>query len=677
MNLIKNNPYRIIGILAGASAKEQDRQIKRLRRLIEAEHTPQFSFELKALSELIPTLSELDEAESNLNLDKDRINAALFWFYIGNPISDEVAFDALKSNNIAEAITIWTKLADKQEVTSRNASAFFNLGTLYLSGILEGAQTAITLYKKGIEYKLKFLCSEYALHFTQQIADSAYQTTNDDLQLSFLRQLQAEVTRSKTITEAKLLEILNKSEFSVKTAFLDSHSAKHINQIDRIIEESKNARKNNGKSTHKQNLTTIKKLTDGLHQLNKFVPSNYKTDAAADKVAEEILEISIQYFNTNHDNETDSDYVANSIELASKALSIAKGNRVRDRIQESILVVEKHLNHEIELAIQFLKSVKIAYEQNKAEIERYVSDLEKNPDFILGIKTINRKVVAEQIDNFLDWSQIDKFVDENLSIEKLKKIKKTESDDLKREFFMLATWLKSIAKRGNSINAAVTNYTKISPTLPFTLFSSEITNTDDKPIYRKYIRFIGLKIYIQPTETKNVVLYVKYIKPNGQTRSSANSPSGYTLQSIQSISPERTQLSIAGWGSADTCTFEVGEHKIEVYVDEFLIHTKKFKVELAPSEKLDIELAEAEKKQSEIRKTTFLSSEIQSSRKELEKIKEWQFLRSQGERDRQIREQQQKIQNLINKAENQKNAQINAQQKIINEIKDRIKKAAF
>jgi len=684
MQLIKNNPYRIIGIPAGASAREQERQIRRLRQFIDAGAIPQLLFDVKSLGEITRTIDQVNEAESNLNLDQDRINAALFWFYSGNPISDEVALDALKCNNIAEAVTIWAKLADNNEVTNRNASAFFNLGTLYLSGALEGTQTAPTLFKKGINFKLKFLSSEYALDFTKQIADSSYQTSNDKLQQSFLNQLHDEITKTKIITEAKFFEILNNCEFSAKTAFLDSHSTKHINHIDRIIEESKNARKNNGKSTHKQNLTTIKKLTDGLNQINKFSPSKFKIDAAADKVAEEILEISILYFNTNHDNETDSDYIANSIELASKALGLAKGLVVKDRIKESIEIIEKHRNHELLIAIQFLKSVERAYTQNKAIIEGHFSKQNKlikdehgNDAISTMLISINNSKSREEIRNSLDWNQIDKFINENLNINKLEKIKKTKNDDLKRDFFQLAGWLDYITENEKSMFSLVSTYALIAPKIPFNIVSSEVTNTENKPLYRKYIRFIGLKLLIIPLENEDITLYVKYKTPKGKIHRLDESPYGYTLRSIQTITQDRTQISIPGWGLADKCIFEVGEHKIEVYVDEFLIHTQKFKVELAPSEKLEIELADAEKKQSEIRRTTFLGSEIQSSKKQLEQIKEWQFLRSQGERDRQIREQQQKIQNLINKAENQKNAQINAQQKIINEIKDRIKKAAF
>lgn len=44
MKLVHQNPYRIIGLLAGASAREQDRQTKRLKQYIEAEQEPDIDY---------------------------------------------------------------------------------------------------------------------------------------------------------------------------------------------------------------------------------------------------------------------------------------------------------------------------------------------------------------------------------------------------------------------------------------------------------------------------------------------------------------------------------------------------------------------------------------------------------------------------------------------------------
>jgi hypothetical protein len=103
----------------------------------------------------------VNEASSKLNLDSDKMNAALFWFYKGNPITDEPAFDAIKEADLDQVINIWTKLTSNGEVSQRNASAYSNLGTLYLSGILEGTNTNEAILEQGISLKLKFLESDF------------------------------------------------------------------------------------------------------------------------------------------------------------------------------------------------------------------------------------------------------------------------------------------------------------------------------------------------------------------------------------------------------------------------------------------------------------------------------------------------------------------------------------
>jgi hypothetical protein len=42
MKAILNNPYRTVGLLVGATAREQERQIRRLKQFIEAEQDRHF-----------------------------------------------------------------------------------------------------------------------------------------------------------------------------------------------------------------------------------------------------------------------------------------------------------------------------------------------------------------------------------------------------------------------------------------------------------------------------------------------------------------------------------------------------------------------------------------------------------------------------------------------------------
>ena len=85
----------------------------------------------------------------------------------------------------------------------------------------------------------------------------------------------------------------------------------------------------------------------------------------------------------------------------------------------------------------------------------------------------------------------------------------------------------------------------------------------------------------------------------------------------------------------------------------------------------------AEENLKEIKNTQYLKSELSSAQNEMNKIKEWQFLRSQSDRDAQINNQQQKINNIIQRADSAKSSQVNEKQLIISQIKSKIQKAEY
>ena len=83
MQQIKNNPYRVIGLLVGATAPQQVRQINRLRQSIEAEVEPDEDFSFPVISKLNRTAEIVNAAAAKIHLESGKINAALFWLYMG------------------------------------------------------------------------------------------------------------------------------------------------------------------------------------------------------------------------------------------------------------------------------------------------------------------------------------------------------------------------------------------------------------------------------------------------------------------------------------------------------------------------------------------------------------------------------------------------------------------
>jgi len=334
MHIIQNNPYRIVGLLVGATAKEQERQVKRLQQFIAAVQDPQDDFSFPALGNLHRTLEKVNEAASKLNLDSDKMSSALFWFYKGNPITDEPAFDAIKEADLDQVISIWTKLTSNGEVSQRNASAYSNLGTLYLSGILEGTNTNEALLEQGISLKLKFLESDFIKDIKALATDETYKTTKKELQLIFLNQVQYEIEKSGEITSNKFLDILTKQEFSAKEEFLKGFVQKPIEQIEKKIEEAKAKRKANKANAINVGKALYEQTSENFKQLKSILgTSNLRFSSISDKVSDEILQCGIDYFSHYKDSSTDPGSA--SMDLFRKAKTLAVGNIAKQRCSEN------------------------------------------------------------------------------------------------------------------------------------------------------------------------------------------------------------------------------------------------------------------------------------------------------------------------------------------------------
>ncbi len=381
MQLIKNNPYRTIGLLVGATAREQQRQTNRLRQFIEAEQESEDDFSFPALGNLHRTLDKVNEASSKLNLDNDKMSSALFWFYKGNSITDEPAFDAIKDADLDQVISIWTKLISNGEVSQRNASAYSNLGTLYLSGILEGTNTNEALLEQGISLKLKFLESDFTKDFKALATDETYKTTKKELQLIFLNQIQAEIENNSGVSSNKLLDIINKQEFTAKEDFLKGFVQKPIEQIEKKIEESKSKRKDNKANSIKAANSLLADTKDSIKQLKSILgATNIKYSSIADKLAMEFFACGRDHFMHFKDTDTDpSDY---SMKLFKNAKSYAVGNIAKQQIDENIKDLqewiedkpERDKQKKVEEDLKFITS-KLERFQNLSETVSNAKDL--------------------------------------------------------------------------------------------------------------------------------------------------------------------------------------------------------------------------------------------------------------------------------------------------------------
>ncbi len=490
MNLIKNNPYRTVGLLVGATAKEQTKQISRLKKYIEAEQDPQDDFSFPALGDFHRTIDSVEEAASKLNLDNDKINAALFWFWNGNPITDEAAFESLKSGDIEAAYEIWDKLITKTDeegkrfwkpVTGKNYSAFHNCSVLNIirsNGNLHNAIVA----------SLYFLESDLVNKFVSSVADETHKTNKKELQLIFLNQLHSDLEANKKSSLPKFLEILNKQEFVSKQDFMKGFVQKPIEQIEHKIETAKNKRKANKANGAKAGQELFTATASDLTQLKSIVgATDLKYTSVSDKVANEILQCSIDYFNDSQEKDSSSDYAETAMKLAKQAETLAIGKLTKDRVKDNIETLTEMKDRELSEAIAVLQSIKADYEEACRQIDKQVDELQYDtfPSFggssPLRIPkhnvSINWSKVEEMKRNCLAWDKVTEVIHEAIPQQNIEKIKRASNTTKVSEYKTLVNFIMSKISYSYKSRIAYINYWET----PKTTSSSSTSTSTSRP----------------------------------------------------------------------------------------------------------------------------------------------------------------------------------------------------
>lgn len=341
MDLVLKNPYRILGLLVGTSAAKQKEQTKRLKRFLDGDLITLEDFSFPKIGNLSRSNETLMEAASKLD-SNHKINASLFWYYMGNPLADKAAFNEIISGNFDKVLNIWSDLISNNEVTRLNASAYNNLSTFYLSGISEGSTSYEDRIKKGIILKLKFLESDFIRNLIKLAPGGTFEITKKELQLIFLNELQSEFKNNEIIDSGKLIDLIMSQEFSAKKDFLKLYSQRINNEIESKIKEAKKKSKENKILAGEYGNELYDSTQNQLIQLCSLLGlADPDFILISDKLANGILQCSISLFNHFHNTDTEVDKIA--LELNRKAETIALGNLTRDRIKESTKIVRKYI----------------------------------------------------------------------------------------------------------------------------------------------------------------------------------------------------------------------------------------------------------------------------------------------------------------------------------------------
>lgn len=338
MNILQNNPYRLLGVYSNSPTKERLANHNRMKAFLKVGKPVSFPLDLsQCLASINRTEASVVEAEAKLTLPKDQILYAQFWFIKTAPL-DEVAFNHLFAGEIDKAEEIWRK---RESVSS--------LQNLIVCALIRKN------YDCAIRYaEVLYGNTQYVNQFVSTIIGTSGNFDVLNLAFSFLDILCEEIGASKLLP------------FITNSSWKEHIGGKAVKPLVDSIQEAINiAQKTKGKGSSarlKAGETLRKNTRSSLLQLKSFLSTkDLQYQMVADKLGLEILQCGIDYFNDSE--EPDAAHKAMSLQKYAK--SIVVGQMAKDRCEENVDILQKIID-DLPPSEVFVEDKAI-----KKEIEKY------------------------------------------------------------------------------------------------------------------------------------------------------------------------------------------------------------------------------------------------------------------------------------------------------------------
>lgn len=364
MDVINKNPYRYLGVYSNSPTRERVANKAKMNAFLKVGKLVSFPLDLpNILPSIDRSIETVANAESELTLPIDQIRFAQFWWMNVTPL-DSIAFNYLTNGNTDMAKSIWEKKDDVSSLQNRFLLSAIN-NDWYLA-----IQCAENLYTNFSE---KFI--EKVVGENMPVSTPLWQMFIDSLAKS-------------GVSIQLFMDMLTNTEW--RNYIAEITIVPLIDSIKEAIDLAKSSKGKGSQARFKAGEKLMASTKSALNQIKKSLPiSDIRYQTIADKLATEILQCGIDYFNDTKDD----DAPQKAMTLQNYALSIAVGKLAKDRCKENVNI---------------LKNIGKEYVVRKelAQLTTYIKELRrddstKNP--LLGLMFLGRGIsdIAQTVDKCL------------------------------------------------------------------------------------------------------------------------------------------------------------------------------------------------------------------------------------------------------------------------------------
>lgn len=346
MNILRNNPYRLLGVYSNSPTKERLANHNRMKAFLKVGKPVSFPLDLSQyLSAIKRTEASVMDAEAQLTLPKDQLLYAQFWFVKATHL-DEVAFNHLFAGEIDKAEEIWQKKDTSSSLQNRIVCA------LMREDYRRAITCAETLYGNPL----------YSTQFVSAILGTDGNADVDTLAFLFLDVLCDEVGANQ------LLPFITDDAWK---SHVEEKAVKPlVDSIQDAIAIAKKSKEKGAEARLNAGEALRENTKSAFQQLRGFLSAtDLQYQMIADKLGLEILQCGIDYFNGSDEPEA----AHKAMDLQKYAQSIVVGQMAKDRCKENVDILQKIID---ELPPTEVYAEDKAIKEELEEFDLYVSEIE-------------------------------------------------------------------------------------------------------------------------------------------------------------------------------------------------------------------------------------------------------------------------------------------------------------
>jgi hypothetical protein len=331
LNIITNNPFRILGVYSNAKPAEIVSNCDDMEAYLSIGQSVSFDLDLNNLMpSVVRTTNSVSNAKKQINLPKDKLKHALFWFVKDS--SSEHAMNYLKNGDFDNANSVF-------EIEDSFATRINKAVIALIQNDLGVAIANVTELIHDLD--------DLGLrdNFVKAICGDAFSITEEELAHLFIDTLLGE----KDASELKDLfqdhgvsqdddDYLTQKSVDILISRINAEIAK----AKAVERDDANANLRAGKAlmnNTKSDLAAVKELLG---------ESDMKYQMLADGLANAIMQCGINYYNASEDN----DKIEKALELLEYASKIATGKICKERCNKNIESLKTELENAAPLNVR-------------------------------------------------------------------------------------------------------------------------------------------------------------------------------------------------------------------------------------------------------------------------------------------------------------------------------------